>query len=555
MKNQKQLNKIIGFIRNKPALSAGIFIVLVGVFGFWLYQRNTYSKEILKLEILGPEQAELAQEIEYTVKYKNNGNIRLEKAQLVFELPEYSLLGEDEETKKEITLEDIYPGQEQTFAFKARLLGKEGDLKKAQAWLSYQPKNLKARYESTTSLTTQIKSVPLTLEFDLPSKIDSGKEISFNLNYFSNTDYPLTDLGIKIDYPGDFEFLSSRPQTIEQGEFNIGLLNRAEGGRIQITGDLKGEVNEQKQFKAQLGTWQNGEFVVLKESIRAVEIVSTSLYILQQINGDQEYVANAGDTLHYEVFFKNIGNDDFSNLFLVVRLEGDLFDFSTLKATGGDFEMGDNSIVFDWRKVPSLRLLDVGEEGRVEFWIDLKDDWQIAGTGGQNPVLRSKITLSQAQKEFATKVNSKLVVTQNGYYQDEVFGNTGALPPVAGQPTTYTIIWQAKNYYNDVKSAKVKAVLGNNVALTGRIFPDGSRLTFDSNSREVVWEVGDLAAGKGVLDAVPNVAFQVVFTPASYQQGQALNLINDAQVTGDDQFTGRLISAFSPAITTASIQQ
>lgn len=502
------------------------------------------------MEILGPEQAELAQEIEYTVKYKNNGNVRLEVAQLVFELPEYSLLGEGEKIKKEITLEDIYPGQEQTFSFKARLLGKEGDLKKAQAWLSYRPKNLQARYESTTSFTTQVKSVPLTLEFDLPSKIDSGKEINFNLNYFSNTNYPLTDLGIKIDYPGDFEFLSSRPKVLDKAEFDIGLLNRAEGGRIQITGNLNGEINEQKQFKAQLGAWQNGEFVVLKETIRAVEIVSTSLHILQQINGDSEYVAQAGDTLHYEVFFKNIGNDDFNNLFLAVRLEGDLFDFNSIKAPSGDFEAGDNSIIFDWRKVPALQLLDIGEEGKVEFWIDLKDDWQITGVGGKNPVLRSRISMSQTQKEFTTKVNSKMVLLQKGYFEDEVFGNTGNIPPAVGTPTTYTIIWQAKNYYNDVKNVKVKAVLGNNVALSGRIFPQDARLTFDSSSREVVWELGDMAAGRGTLDAAPNVAFQVVFTPASFQAGQIPNIINEAQITGEDQFTGRTVSGNGSPVNT-----
>ncbi len=550
MKRRKHNKKIINYTRNKLALVIIISALVIGVIGFWFYQRNVYSKEILKLEILGPEATELAQEIEYTVKYKNNGNVRLEEPQLVFVLPDYSLVGEGENLKKEITLEDIYPGQEQTFAFKARLLGKEGDLKKAQAWLSYRPKNLKARYESTTSHTTQIKSVPLTLEFDLPSKIDSGKELRFNLNYFSNTDYPLANLGIKIEYPADFEFLSSRPKSLEEGDFEIGLLNKAQGGRIEITGNLKGELGEQKQFKAQLGTWQDGEFVVLKESIRGVEIVTSSLYISQQINNNPQYVASAGDTLHYEIFFKNIGNDALGNLFLVARLEGELFDLSTLKATAGDFEAGDNSIVFDWRKVPNLQFLDVGEEGKVEFWVELKDDWSIANINDKNQVLRSKISLSQAQKEFVTKVNSKLAVAQKGYYQDEVFGNSGPIPPAFGQQTTYTIIWQAKNYYNDVKNIKVKATLGNGVSLTGNIFPEDSPLTFDSVSREVVWKMEGLDAGSGVLDPGPSVSFQIVFTPASSQRGQTPNIIGEAQITGEDQFTELLVSAKSPAINT-----
>ena len=49
--------------------------IVVGIAGFWYYQKGSFSKEILKLEILGPENAELAEEVEYLVKYKNNGDI------------------------------------------------------------------------------------------------------------------------------------------------------------------------------------------------------------------------------------------------------------------------------------------------------------------------------------------------------------------------------------------------------------------------------------------------------------------------------------------------
>lgn len=542
-------------MRNKIILSVIIIAALAGLLGFWYYQRNAYSKDILKLEILGPDEVDLAEEIEYAVKYKNNGDIRLEEPRLIFEYPEYSIAGEGKLLRQEVVLEDIYPGQADTLYFKGRLLGKGGDIKKARAWLSYKPKNLKARYESETSHAVKIKSVPLNLEFDLPSKIESGGELSFRLNYFSNADYPLSNLGIKIEYPSDFEFIGSNPKTLGENDWEIGLLNKAEGGRIEIRGNLLGELEEEKIFKAQLGSWQNGAFVVLKESIRAVKIVTPSLYISQQINGSPQYVASSGDVLHYEIFFRNIGEEAFRNLFLVAKLEGDAFDFQTLKTPLGDFETGDNSVVFDWRRVPDLQFLDAQKEGKVEFWINLKDIWKISGTQDINPVLRNKVYLSQARQEFISKVNSKLEILQKGYYQDEVFGNSGPVPPQAGKTTTYTIIWQAKNYYNDVKNAQIKAVLGTGVNLTGRIFPQDGALTFDSNSREVVWKLDSLAAGKGVLDAGLNVSFQVAFTPSSYQKGQTSQLVGKAAIVGEDQFTGLTISGESPPINIEGIVQ
>ncbi|MAF43418.1 MAG: hypothetical protein CMI54_04510 [Parcubacteria group bacterium] len=518
-----------------------IFIVLAtltsGFVGFWYYQRNIYSKEILRLEILAPDEVDLAEGLEYIVKYKNNGNSTLEEPRLVFEYPEYSIPEENRVIRQELTLEDIYPGQERTISFKGRLLGKDGDVKTARAVLSYRPKNLKTRYEAETSHITRIKSVPINFEFDLSSKIESGKEINFRLNYFSNVDYPLSDLRIKIEYPSDFEFEESTPKALDKTEWDIGLLNKAEGGRIEIVGNILGEVGEEKKFKAELGTWQEGEFVLLKEVIRGIQIVKPALYISQQINGNPKYIASPGDLLHYEIFFKNIGEDDLKDMFLVARLEGSALDLETLKAPLGEFELGDNSIVFDWRRVFKLQLLGTQEEGKVEFWVELKKDWEMTGSKDKNPLIRNKVYLSQAREEFTTKVNSKLEIIQKGYFQDEVFGNSGPIPPKADESTTYTIIWRAKNYFNDVKNVKVKATLGQGVKPSGKIFPEGTSLTFDSQSKELVWQVGDMEAGQGILNDAPNVSFQITLTPVLSQRRQILTLIKEAEISGEDQWT------------------
>ena len=65
-----------------------IFAAIIGIVGFWYWQRNSYSKDILKLEILGPSETQLAKEVEYNVKYKNNGSVRLEQAKLIFKYPD-----------------------------------------------------------------------------------------------------------------------------------------------------------------------------------------------------------------------------------------------------------------------------------------------------------------------------------------------------------------------------------------------------------------------------------------------------------------------------------
>ncbi len=528
-----------------------LLAAIVGIAGFWYYQKNFYSKDTLKLEIFSQAEAVIYQEIEYIVKYKNNGNACLEEPKLIFEYSRHSIV-EDDILRKEIILEDIYPGQEKTISFKARVLGKEGEALTAKAALSYQPKNLKARYESNTTFTTIIKSVPLTFGFDLPSKIESGKEMRFSLNYFSNIDYPLSNLRCQIEYPSDFEFISATPRSLEKTEWEIGLLNKAEGGRIEVLGKVMGEVGEEKIFKAKLGTWQDNEFILLKETVKGITIIKPSLHIIQQINNNPEYIASPGDSLHYQIFFKNIGKDALSNLFLVVNLEGKAFDFSTIKAPLGEFETGDNSIVFDWRRVSELQFLPSQEEGDIEFWVELKDEWEILSLSDKNPVIKNKVYLSQAKKEFVNKVNSKLVIEQKAFFKDEVFGNSGPIPPKVGETTTYTIMWLVKNYYNALKDAKVKAILPENVKLTGKIFPEQEteKFTFDSESREIVWNMGDLKIGQGIFEPAQNISFQIEFSPEESQKDKTPEIISQAKISGEDTWTRETLKSSDESINT-----
>ncbi len=530
--------------------------IIIGIAGLYYYQKNIYSKEILKLEILGPTEAELLQEVEYIVKYKNNGNTRLEEPELIFEYPEYSLPSDGGPLRITKKSDDfggaIYPGEEKSFRFKARLLGKEGEAKEARVILTYRPKNLKARYEGNTTFTTVIEKVPLTFDFDLPSQIESGKELKFRLNYFSNTDYPLPGLRVTVEYPSDFEFIGSIPGSLEKTEWDIGLLNKADGGRIEITGKVMGEVGEEKVFRAKIGSWQDGEFILLKEIARGINIIKPALHISLLINGNPELIADLGDSLHYEIFFRNIGEEILTDLSLLVTLEGPALDLGTIQAPAGENESGDNSIIWDWRRVGDLQLLSPQEEGKVEFWVKVKDGWEIKSTEDKNPQITTKIYLSQVREEFVNKINSKLEVVQKGYFEDEIFGNSGPVPPRVGESTTYTIIWQAKNYYNEMKNVKVKAVLPRNVRLTGKIFPEeeADKFTFDSNSGELVWNIGDLMAAQGILNPAPNIAFQIVFTPDASQWGTMPQLISEAKINGQDQWTGETIETTSPSIGT-----
>ena len=521
-------------------------IILAGV-GYWIYQDNSYSKEILRLEIIGPDKAIVGEEIEYTIRIKNNSDVRLEDPQLVFEFPKASILSGGQSLRTIIESEQfdgfIYPGQEKTFAFNCRVFGKEGDIKEAQAMLSYRPRNLKAGYISKTSHLLAIEQVPLTFEFDMPSSSGPGQEFNFSLNYFSSIDYPLSDIEVKTTYPTGFSLNEADPRGLSDTEWRILLLNQAEGGRIDITGNLSGETGETKTFRAEFGIWEGGEFIVLKNITKQVKLVEPSLYISQTINNVPEYTANPGDLLHYNVIFRNIGISPLHNLFLAVRLNGVLFDFNTIRSTNGQFQQGDNSIIWDSSNISNLQFLDVGEEGQAEFWIKLKD----IGARTSNPKIESQIILGQTSRKFISKINTRVEMEQTAYVGDEIFGSEANFPLEAGETANFTIIWRVKNYYNPLQDVKVSAVLPRQVKLTGKVLPQ--KLSFDPETREIVWSVGEMDPMQGV-EQLHQLAFQIELKPTNSQEGKFASMVSDAVFSAIDGWTSEHISATSSSITT-----
>lgn len=521
-----------------------IFTAVLSILGFWYWKRNVYSKEAVRLELLGPDRPAAFEEVEYIVKYKNNGNVALEDIRLIFEYPKYVLLPAGEQKRKVISGETLYPGQERSFSFRGRLVGGAGQALEARASLNYRPKNLKAKYESQTTHTAIISSVPLTVGIDLPSRIESTRQFAFFVNYFSQSDYPLTNLRLLMEYPAGFRFAEARPKGLDVAEWEVGLLNKAEGGRVEVRGFVEGEEGEQKSFKAKLGVWIEEDFILLKEETRALAIARPSLYIMQNINGAQNYIASPGDLLHYEIYFRNVGESFFENLFLAVRLEGDVYDFASLRVGDGRFQQGDNSVLWDWQAVPQLRFLGPGEEGKIEFWVSLRDAARLP-VSAKNLVAKNTVILSSARQTFETKIRGGLQVTQSVYFQDAIFDNRGSMPPKAGETTTYTVLWRAQALRSDTDNVKVKARLPEQVRLTAKVFPEDTKLTFDLQSKELVWEIGKIEAGI-VQDASPSVAFQIGLTPEAKDIGNVVPLIGDARISGIDLWTGSELEGIAP---------
>ncbi len=531
-------------------LALVVFFIIAGFF-FWR-GLNSFDKDKVKLEIKGAERIISGDEVRYIVKYRNETKLSLTNLSLVFRFPENSIFSDDKDLIETIALDDLAPGQEAKLELSARLIGLKGETKKASAELFYQPGNLSSRFSNKTEFETEIISVPLILDFDLPERLVDGQSFTFSLHYSNQSEVLFESLQIRLEYPEGFVFESSQPNPSENEEiWSLGELMAGEQGKIFIKGSLKGEEGENKKFKAQLGVLNEEEFIPYAETLGATQISASPLSIKQTVNKSDEHIAEAGEKLKYEIEYKNTTDIGIKNVFITAKLEGAALDLTTLDTGLGSFDSGSQTITWNAASFSDLEYLGPHQEGKISFSVEIKNplpinsykdkEFSVVSTikidSDEVPLSFERIEIS-GQSKLIIKIISHLTLQAQAFYYDDLIANTGPVPPKVNERTTYTIKWRLINRNNDLRDVKVEAFLPPHIDWMNVIKPAGTNLNYDSRTGRVLWQAGDLPAGTGILSPVRQVAFQVAITPNSADAGSSMELIGQSKATAYDKFVG-----------------
>jgi hypothetical protein len=102
---------------------------------------------------------------------------------------------------------------------------------------------------------------------------------------------------------------------------------------------------------------------------------------------------------------------------------------------------------------------------------------------------------------------------------------------VAGQKTEYTITLEAVAGVNDVNKAVLTTSLPQYVAWLNKTDGNG-KVEFNPVSKQLIWEVGDISAGKS-----KKIMMKVSLLPSVTHIGRTLTLIEDQDLRARDRFT------------------
>lgn len=555
----------------KLFILAFLAVFIVGGALFLFLYLSTRGEE-LRISIRGRERIESGDALIIPIVFKNISRSALKEVEVVLTFPRGTTIlegGLEASAPPRLTrkLEDIAPLEERSFEITARFFGHENEEKEIGVSFLYRPENLRARFAVAVSRKFVIEHVPLAISWDAPESLKNGQEVEFKVHYTSNARATFNNLYMRLDYPTGFVFSEATPSAfVGDSIWSVGALAPGQGGTIVVKGVISGEEGEIKAFRGGLGEFNelSKEWSPFSESSREVKIAVTPLVVRSTLAGSRNGLVTPGDQLTFAVSYRNNTAFILRNTTIRASLEGDILDFSSLNIDGGGvLDEASRSIIWGPGNAFVLKQLEPEAGGKFTFSINTRP--QLSTRNGSKKNLTVKLhtaieaagipqalagTQVRSDDLIQFKVRTKVILGGKVLYNGSPLKNSGPLPPRVGQETSYAVVFELRNFTNDLENVLLSVALPPNVKWLGNFSPQGADVGFRQEASEVQWIVKDLEAGVGVVRPALSIAFQVSLIPSEADVGKVVALISSAELSGADSFTGENILRSLGSLTT-----
>lgn len=542
--------------RKMLALTLGGIALLLLIGGMLAKVRsNIFSEDSIVVSFTGSGETKSAELTTFDFEYANNNWMNIDNVVIVFEYPEAfhpePLAKLDiKKSRAEYALGEVASQTRGKVTLAGKFYGSKGDQAKISATLRYSPSAVSALYEKRMERNISIVSSPLLFEINAPLELASDQEAQYEIRYANMGDVSFSGLKVKLEYPAEFVFTDSEPKPSEGKDiWEVGTLAPRQEGKIVVRGRLTGGRDEQKLVQGGIGVIQgDGSFLSYGDNSRKTKIVASPFSIKQVVNNKSTLSVEPGELLRYEVEYRNDGNVGIRDAIVSISLDSPYIDFGTLQFTGnarGAYDQSRKVIFWKASDMPALSRVEPGQSGKVSFNIKTFSDLDKKFPGVRNVVIQSVAKIDStdipaivgivkvvASATLSIKVDTVLTASLKGWYQDLTIPNTGPIPPIVGQETTYTFHLLLSNSSNDVKDARASIFLPTGIRYTGNKGPEAERVVYNERSNEFLWDMGTFTSGTS-----REVIFQIGVTPDMSGLNQEIPLVSRIIVVGQDTFT------------------
>ena len=539
---------------------SSIFFVLTLGYAAYVFFAGGHivSNDNIDISILGNNFTAGGEELPLIVGITNKNNSALDLVDLIVEYPKGSLSDLSSDTERfRISLGTIPAGAVRNENLKVVLFGEQGSVRPIKLSIEYRISGSNAIFVKDKLYEVNINSTPINLSVDAPLTISPNQDIVLKVKATLNATKTAPKMLVKLDYPVGFTFVKSIPApSFGNNVWNLGDLAPGTDHEISIFGKMVDVFDgEEKTFNTSAGSQSSTDksiigvvFNSIKNTITIKKpFIEANLYI----NGvyQREYATDAKTSINAEIRYANNSDTKVNDLKIEAKISGNAFNKSTIRTQQGFYDSSKDTIVWDRNSRNQLKEVNPGDSGAVTFSVSPLSLFSAAGGILANPSINIEVNISgkQSVEGFAineiqnsssaiVRIISDIGFSAKGLYYSGPFSNTGPIPPKVEQATSYTVTWTLSNTANSISKVRVNSTIPPWVTFLGSISPSDENLTYNSSTKEIVWNADRLAKGAGITGASRTVSFQISFSPSLSQVGTLPIIINDAILTGHDDF-------------------
>ncbi len=517
---------------------------------------NSVSNNNIDISILGSTFTGGGEELPLQIGITNKNSSALELVDLIVEYPKSSASSAPDNLERtRESLGGIPAGAIRNENIKVVLFGEQGSTRQIKVSIEYRIEGSNAIFVKEKTYDVSISSSPIDLVVDAPTEVTPNQDIILNVKETLNAAKPVSNMLLKVDYPVGFVFDSaSVPTSFGNNVWELGDLAPGAERTISIHGKMIDVFDgEEKTFRVWSGLQSKSDKssieVVFSSVGHTVTVQRPFIEAKLYINGiyQNEYASSTNNMIEGEIKWANNLDTKINDLVITAKISGNAVNQKSIKAQRGFYDSLNDSIIWSKDFEDDLKEVNPGDSGSVQFsFTPLSSS---LGSILSNPLINIDVSISGKQSTAGdttrelNNTESKIIriISDVGFankmlYYSGPFTNSGPIPPKVETETTYTVVWNVTNTANNVSKAQVVASLPPWVRFAGKSSPESEDLTFNATTKEITWNIGTLPKGSGISTAGREVAFKVVFTPSLSQLNTTPVLINDAVLTGFDDF-------------------
>jgi len=549
------------------------FVVAIAFASFvFLQNSNAVSAENVEIEVIGPiaHPAGEALDLQVVISNKNAAPILL--ADLIVEYPEGTRSATNvnlELPRIRESIGTIRSGEQITTTISSVLFGEEDTEKPIMLTVEYRLDNSNAIFFKEEVYEVLLNSAPLSVLVETLSEVISGQETEFEVTVSSNSTNAVNDVLLVAEYPFGFDFDRSFPDTSFRSTDTWFLGDLAPGveKKISIFGTQIGQDEEERVFRFNAGIQSEKSeqeiVAALGQSTVPLTVRKPFVSLDLALNGSTEevFVVGAGEVIDAEITWRNNLPVAVSDAVITLSFTGERLDSSSVKVGDGFYQSFNDTITWSSDTGADLALVSPNSRGVVEF---IFSPTSLSGgiTPRDSKIRIDATVLGQRKNERGvpetvessfTKeilIETDFLLSARTLHASGPFSNSGPVPPVAEQETTYTVTWDITNTANDISNAQLTAKLPSYVRWLNVFTPSNESLSYNAISNTLTWDLGTVPSQTGYSTSPRDVSFQVGVVPSVSQVGQAPTLVNDLRLEGLDRVTDTTIVKEYGSITT-----